>query len=387
MAKSNNGGAFAFIEGSVGSVTFSTSRYNARGIRRQIARQKVTKVKNPNTIAQILQRMKVAPAQRFYNAINNVDSTLLLEHSWESKKYGTTGRLEFMKRALKQDGPYIPKTATRFVPAEYEVSDGSLTAADVRRSPINGRPYVYTSAIIIKDMLLEIAGGDVNAQVTFLSVKVGADGTYIPQIERYQPADFDIAGASLQANSAMEVVNSILQCKAGYVALAVIISKQDASGAWLRSPSKMVVSESLFGNLYSTQRMNQAVASFQASGGNELGSQWYLNLALDQAFQGKLQATPIQINGADYNVVIGYEIEGAYINDTIFKISGTNDHVVILKSGMLDINDAVTADSAGDVIGPSRVDYWTEDYAIQMGLPMSEELVSAMNASDDEPQP
>ena len=94
--------------GSVGAVTY----YVANG--QQIAREKSVEVKNPKSEAQAVQRMKMAPAQKFYDAFMNI-----LDHSWQNAKYGTQSRQKFMSEAMKQNGgPYVVKGTTSFVPTQ-----------------------------------------------------------------------------------------------------------------------------------------------------------------------------------------------------------------------------------------------------------------------------
>ena len=102
--------------GSVGAVTY----YVANG--QQIAREKATEVKNPKSSAQASQRMKMAPAQKMFEALSGI-----VNHSWQGVKYGTASRQKFMSEAMKQNGgPYVVKGTTTFVPGTYLIADGSL---------------------------------------------------------------------------------------------------------------------------------------------------------------------------------------------------------------------------------------------------------------------
>lgn len=386
MAKSKNGGAFQFLRGSIGSVTFSTSTMNVAGVRQQIARQKVTSVNNPNTIAQILQRMKIAPAQRFFAAINNVDATRLLEHSWESLRYGNTGRLEFLRRALKADGPYVPKGATRFVPAEYEISDGSLREVKCDRLSNNGFLVVdVVSAGTPKEFITNAAAGDENAQVTILKVTLRTDGTYQPTIARFIPAEM-ADGAIEDFPLTFDSQSNLFRAGSFDVALAVIVSKKDVSGAWLRSPSKMVVSWALYNSLYSTEAMTSAVSSYQAGGANELGSDWYLNLALGQPFGGSLGTRSVDssaLTGA--KVITGAQGTPNGIEISVFTVNGqAAGQAVVLAEGQCTIVNGVTATTLTDLMDYDYVVQWTPAMASQIGYPMSAALIAALQPEEEE---
>lgn len=395
MAKSKNGGAFQFLHGSIGSVTFSTSTMNIAGVRQQIARQKVTRVNNPNTVAQIMQRMKVSPAQRFFNAINSADATRLLEHSWEKLKYGNTGRLEFLRRALKAEGPYVPKGATRFVPAQYDIADGTLASVPVRAGS-DGKIYVekipasFTSGVSAKETLTAWAGGDADAQVTLVMVTLMSDGTYVPSIERFIPSEMADGAAPAGFPLVYSESANYYGTPAGMVALAVIISKRDASGAWLRSPSQMVVNNQLYASLYSNDAAAAAVASYQYAGLNELGSDWYLNLANGQPFPGRLGLMSVAdaatlLNGAQ--VVNGLETVGSSLVSSIFTVDGTEaGQAIVLADGVLTVLTGATATALAEYITFDNVVKWTAAMANQMGYAQSAALEAALNP-EPEPRP
>ena len=127
MARSKIGGAFGMLRGSIGSVTYSTKKTNS-GKTEQIARQKAQSVTNPNTTAQIMQRMKLGPAQRFFDAFEQVVAKGIISHSFEAIPYGNASRTHFISLAMKEEAAvYVPKGVDFFVPGEYVVSEGSLT--------------------------------------------------------------------------------------------------------------------------------------------------------------------------------------------------------------------------------------------------------------------
>lgn len=325
MGKSKTGGAFGFITKSIGSVTYSTLK-EKNGKRVQILRAKPTDVANPNTVAQILQRMKVKPAGRFYKAFEGI-----LNNAFEGVRYGSESRREFMKLAMSMTGPYIPKGATRFIPAKYPVSRGTVAAiggvqyAEVESisSPLyetkafmfdlNGQGFDNGSDITnLSAYINQLYGRDV--QLTFLAVTVDDNGYYTPSFGRALSAEmafddttndwiFNFGGCSVTSKkgdnanmiefyggaytSNMSQANK-KALAAKVVAAAVIVSYKDGEG-WLRSQSDMVVNDALELNLYGADAQELAVESYQdASSVNNLNSTWYLNLANGQQYPGNL---------------------------------------------------------------------------------------------------
>ena len=130
MAQSNVGGVFGFLRKSVGSIVYSTSTASLSGVKKQVARSKPTSVRNPRTLSQIVQRMKVGPAQLFYAAFEKAAGSVEnnpLSHSWQGIPYGPKSRTKFLQLAMTGDPKaYVPKGINFPVPGIYQVSQGSL---------------------------------------------------------------------------------------------------------------------------------------------------------------------------------------------------------------------------------------------------------------------
>lgn len=326
MGKSKTGGAFGFIKKSIGSVTYSTMK-DKNGKRVQILRAKPTDVTNPNTIAQIIQRMKVKPAARFYKAFEEV-----LNNAFEGIAYGAGSRKEFMHLAMSQTGPYIPKNATRFIPAKYPVSRGSVASPSemqwVQNGDMSSAAFSKTGFTFFIDSVgsWEVESSDPatiaaqaygkDVQLTFLTVVQTADGSFTVGYARVLTAEY--TAENMQANPALAYVNTgnatalfykgvgankidffggtftdgqtagIADAHDKVVAAAVIVSYKDGE-AWLRSNTDMSISPALELNLYGADAQELAVESYQdASAVNNLNSTWYLNLANGQQYPGNL---------------------------------------------------------------------------------------------------
>ena len=286
LANSLIGGAFGFLRKSIGSVTYSTSTASRDGRRKQIARQKATQVKNPNTVAQIMQRMKLAPAQRFYDAYEKVVSKGIMSHSWEGVSYGNASRLEFMSRAMKNDAAvYVPKGYNAFAPGEYEVSAGSLPSLPWRNQLADSAganilisfDAPMTDTQVTKLLALGLQLGD---QVTCLwaiegNGETAPAGTYVAQVARViVGVGNNWEGDTLPEGFLAETGTWLDASRVA--AIAFIVSRGQDSNA-KRSNEKMLLVNS-YTSLISADALNAAIASYESGEAvTSLGSDWYLN--------------------------------------------------------------------------------------------------------------
>lgn len=424
MANSRQGGAFGFLKKSIGSVTYSTIK-DGKGKRIQVARSKPTEVANPNTVAQILQRMKVKPAARFYKAFEEV-----LNNAFEGIAYGAASRRHFMGLAMSQTGPYIPKQATRFIPAKYSVSQGSLPApavyelgaVSVSDSFLVGQNALYCSLSGLAGLARnnsfgkfarDFFGGDV--QVTALFVTQAADGTFETKYGRFLtselPDTFDdtaayiynfgngagvvtycdqvflLAGNNIPATGVDESlnINTYTQLLSAVVAGAIIISKKDGDN-WARTNTACVINEALEINLYGTEAMNAAVESYQsASGANALNSAWYLNLANGQPFMGQLTLlnTTLEFEGEggatiqrDVTIPIGKVVNENGVLQSLIPDDASGNLIVKNNTTYGTMDDPSYGATEGakvkvsdvymQITGANRTYVWKEAYAIQI---------------------
>lgn len=119
MAK---GSAMGLWRGKKGSSVFYKIK-NSNSAQKQGIRERVYEVSNPKSSAQASQRMKMAPAQAFFNAMSDI-----LNRGAQATKYGGLTRQEFMSYALKMTNgfPYVQKGESLIVPGAYRISKGSL---------------------------------------------------------------------------------------------------------------------------------------------------------------------------------------------------------------------------------------------------------------------
>lgn len=285
MATSPIFGAFGPLRKSIGSVTYSTLATARDGKRKQVARQKPTSVRNPNTVAQILQRMKLAPAQRFYDAFEKVVAKGIMSHSWEGVSYGNASRQEFMSRAMKNDAAiYVPKGYNAFAPGEYEVSAGSLPSWNWRNDLGTGETPEADALLDVNTALTDAVvqkllgfGYQLGDQITIIGATEN-NGLYNPFAMRVIIGvgnRFEMSGAVpgelyITTNGVNYDENSKL------AAVAVIVSRGQDSNAKRSSAQMLLLGE--YKNLISADALNAAIASYESGEAvTSLGSDWYLN--------------------------------------------------------------------------------------------------------------
>lgn len=96
---------------------------NSSNAQKQGIRERVYEVSNPQTNAQITQRMKLLPAQRVFGALYDI-----ISRSWQGVEYGTPSRNAFLRMALKKtDGiPFLTREETKIIPGSFQISKGTL---------------------------------------------------------------------------------------------------------------------------------------------------------------------------------------------------------------------------------------------------------------------
>lgn len=394
MAKILVGGVSGMARGSAGNYTFSvTPGYAAAsGKPTQVVREKVGEVANPKTTAQALQRMKLGPASRFYNALEEI-----LSNAYERVDYGLASRRYFMQKAMKQDGPYIPASVDRFIPAEYLVSEGSLPSFDLadRASMISGEGlrllqsvFSTNSGSISLENFCAAVGVDANTQISFIIV-TNDNGIFTPHYLGFNERVL-ISDLTFGAGEQYQVQVGFNGCYAfglnnfeslptdNIVAAAVILSVQDASGKWLRSTQRLQLNDIMYAQLYGADAMAAAIASYgpDASAANSVGSQWYLNLGINQPFNGRITSSRVTVTRADgangpEDLAVGilsdnsYVIFGVYNGSTLTALIGVDRNLEYRVR--TDLNASTLRVSALPPIVA-----WKDSYAVQAGWTLAE---------------
>ena len=290
MAKGN---AFiGVVSGKIGStVGFKISNPADKEV--QGWRPYQSKVNNPRTEPQAIQRLKMAPALNFYRLLAQV-----LDNAWQGQRYGDLSRRYFMSQAMTQSTgiPFIVKGEKRFYPGEYPVAQGSLVRQSVTAiatnllttslvSPgVTGTWGEFSQGLINKNF--GIKDGD---KLTFIFVGTTALGEYLPAYsyvildttntttatDIIASSNLSFAGAA-DAQLQVGVVNAVSDIVAG----AVILSRLDTSAGvkWLRSNSVMFCSDAYKEVMMGTAAYQSAIVSYMNS--DNIQSDWYLNAGI-----------------------------------------------------------------------------------------------------------
>lgn len=384
MARSKQGGAWGFLRGKVGGMSYSIlgADKSGSGKKEQIIRSLPETVKNPQTAGQTMQRMKLAPAQKFYTAFSE-----LLSNAFQGIPYGDASRRYFMALAMRAEGPYVQKGVDRFIPAAYVFSQGSLPSVGIE--PFEGGATVITLAnevaegttTITNAEFAELLGVSESYQLT-IAVVNNVNGvfvpSYIPFDERLQIADLPkgtlaIADGKVTINPAALGLDM-----SAMVACCVVLSVQDASGAWLRSTQEMIISNELRSSLYGPDALENAIYSYQSGNTvNSVNSAWYYNLGLSQAWNGKLITVIMDLNqdglADNKNVVMGIQQIDGRITRTVFATSTNDDGLIIfIEDGKVTTSQVATVSEfkglhqgAGEY---NNIEQWQDSYAAQLNV-------------------
>lgn len=338
MARSKIGGAFGMLRGSIGSVTYSTKKTNS-GKTEQIARQKAQSVTNPNSTAQIMQRMKLGPAQRFFDAFEQVVAKGILSHSFEAIPYGNASRTHFISLAMKEEAAvYVPKGVDFFVPGEYVVSEGSLSPISYFNQLTDEEAAQNNLIVNFNDEPLTSGnietfvdeGYEQGMQLTLIGAKAIAGGKYEPFATRLTMLEGHRVDEPINVqlyDHGVVVVND-----ESIAAIAVIVSKGSQETNDYRSTQKMKFVNG-YDSLKSVDALQAAIDSYlEGYTYNSLNSNWYLNLDNGQAFNGRVELAKCSFEheDSDWKVdnVVGLQVNGNELKVTVFTTDGTADGLV-----------------------------------------------------------
>lgn len=340
MATSNTGGAFGFLRKTIGGVVYSVSTASIKGIKKQVARQKPTSVRNPKTISQIVQRMKVVPSHLFYQAFEKAAGSVEnnpLSHSFQGIPYGNKNKLRFMQLAMKGDPKaYVPKGINFAVPGVYQVSEGSLPSIPWRGISSGAGTSILPALEVGSQMTsnhvaaLTGFGVQVGDQITVLALMENGYGKYdaifgriIVGVNNAWELNDDIPDVGVNADG-LVIDNDSL------AAISFIVSRGTSSSTAKRSTESMYITPN-FQSLMSPEAYDAAVDSYITGVAyNSLNSDWYLNQGSIQAFNGQVYSQQLTLaagEGVDEftgTFLLGRQVQGSGIRNVIFTSDGTS---------------------------------------------------------------
>lgn len=374
MAQSNVGGAFGFLRKSIGSIVYSTSTASLSGEKKQVARSKPTSVRNPRTLSQIVQRMKVGPAQLFYAAFEKAAGSVEnnpLSHSWQGVPYGPKSRTKFLQLAMTGDPKaYVPKGINFPVPGIYQVSEGSLPSLPSGTTDeSNDKLALVGTALDAQNItLLQGAGAQVGDQLTVMAL-VDNNGKYEAKVARV------IVGVGNQwelLNNATGI-NDLALCPNGIsfidaeepvACAAFILSRGTSSATAKRSTAFMTIAPN-YQSLMSPEAYDAAVDSYiTGTSYNSLNSDWYLNQGNAQAFNGEVFLQVLNLAAGEgvaavnAEFVLGRQSNGGSIVYTIFTSDGTSAGTAYaFAANQISTDVAYTAARVAAALGNVNVRY------------------------------
>ena len=348
MGKSLIPGIYGYAKGKVGAVVYSTSTAALDGRRRQIIRLKPESVRNPNTVAQIVQRMKIGPAHLFYAAFAKAggsEENNPLSHSFEGLPYGAKNRTRFMQLAMQGDPKaYVPKGINFPVPGVYQVSEGSLSSLPSNYAE-SGSPLLTIGTALDANAVSNLAdfGVEVGDQITCLAM-LETNGQYRAGIARVIVAqgnnweimnnDSDMEDIQLLDTG----VNAENTASGNVACLAFVVSRGIQSGSAQRSTAFMTISPD-YQSLMSPEAYDAAVDSYLTGTiYNSLNSTWYLNQGNSQAFNGEVFKQFLTLAAGDGvaevsgEFLLGRQLNGSAITYVIFTSDGTNSGTAYMNT-------------------------------------------------------
>ena len=374
MAKSGIPGIYGFARGKVGAVVYSTSNAALSGGRKQIVRIKAENVKNPRTIAQIVQRMKIGPAQLFYAAFEKAAGSVEnnpLSHSWEGTEYGSKSRNRFIQRAMAGDPKaYVPKGIKFPVPGQYQVSEGSLQSLPWRQATGSQSSHLLVPAVGTSEpfdnRMIQTIGGygvEVGDQISVLAL-VESNGQYNPFISRIIVGDGNTWQNSFKENGLVDITTEGYKALDSSVAAFAVIVSRGTSNDAKRSTETMLVTPA-YASLLSPEAYDKAVESYVSGVTyNSLNSTWYLNQGSTQAFNGEVffqSLTLPAIEGVAEETVIallGRQVDGGSVRYVVFTSDGTSAGTIYgRRPGGISTADSWTATRAVQALGAVNVVY------------------------------
>lgn len=242
-------------------------------------------VTNPNTIGQLLQRVKVAPTQNLYRALKSV-----IDRSFQGKKYGNASRLRFLSLAMTQSQhPWLIKGNKEAVPFPTLISEGSLVPITISGITASNDATIANAAITD----LGVDNGNLDGHIGGLSASLIANNTDIQEGDQiaivfcamygqsfvYRVIDFLVDTSSTETFSSIGItalgqgsvlyigLSSALAADEHLVAAAVIQSRKSGD-TWLRSTAKLAINRDYISHYFDISAYGEAISSYLSSDGS-----------------------------------------------------------------------------------------------------------------------
>lgn len=308
MAKGSQNGV---LKGKRGNTVFYKIA-NSNNKEKQGSREYVAEVKNPKTVGQAVQRVRMTPFVRFYSAFKGE----ILDHAFEGIAYGGQSYRHFLKKCFEmQSGfPFAQKGLSVPLPGEYLMSEGSIMplqyAFDEDKHfvcEVLSRDNVtfgeYSQAIITASHGT-VQNGD---QITIATLEGDNINTPWPKVVRFvldttSTAQADTYLSGIGVTISPDGVIGTYTDGWNIFGGTIIVSRPSVSLttnaiSWKRSTQKMAVNYGLpeVAAIFGQPAYEAAVRSYVASASRTVQSDWYLNQGQYQRRNASIPPAPVSV--------------------------------------------------------------------------------------------
>lgn len=332
-------GAIGRVRGSIGNTTYRRiyGKSNESAVY-----DKVLEVANPKTANQILQRAKMAPAQKFYEAFKSV-----LDHSRQGLQAGEITRRAFMSEVMKKEfrrWMYVPKGFEGVVPSAYPISKGNLPsigsaefAEDIPWAKLNAAVFPglkathagqepigdsdIISQVLLEDNINRLQAGD---ELTFLFVVSPADFSSNKNVcmSISLVLDETVGGTVPALFGRDESDNLVVYPQSVYgedttIVAAACIHSRKVGSSWQYSTENMTIEGDYLVSWNDSRAYREMMASYGAAGYNDANSRRVLEQATNQQYNGNIGSGKFI-----YNYGEGKSAEITYLLSTTQVVSG-----------------------------------------------------------------
>lgn len=280
------------MKGSLGNIT---TRKHYASASRVIASQKANVVKNPKSLAQAQQRLKLAPLVKVYSRLHEI-----ICHSFQGLTYGMSNYAAYLKANMNGfEGPYVIKGAKIAVPGALVISKGSLQG--VSCSVAGENPILFSTDIKCGDLVIDSSTtvADIADSVIAANsnIESGDQLTFVGCIHIQNRYDWNFERIVLDTSDTTLLANKeiagLLNCAGGVLTFTpytnlttsepiicggVIVSRYSTSKKiWLRSNCTLDMFE-LSDTYFGATAYHNAVDSYMSKDVPiPTSSSWYLN--------------------------------------------------------------------------------------------------------------
>ena len=348
-------GPLGRVKGSVGNVTYR----RIYGVANASAMyDKVLEVANPKTANQIVQRAKMQPAQKFYEAFKSV-----LNHCLQGRQAGEITRRAWMSMHMQSSfrrSAFVPKGWEGIVASPYVVSKGILPTIGPAIFEDEGLEYdVPTFGLMYNSGSVEVRSADVMSAALLAQnpdrLQVGDELTFMFLVtDDYTGSEAYplVVSLVIDPNTGGEIPLKMGGNQSGsmfaqplamdidtYVCVAAAcIHSRKVGDSWQYSSETMSPLVDYIVEWNNSRAYNNMMASYGAEGYNSTNGRRVLQQATNQAYNGKIVKLSALTSGQDITYLgsVRENIDAAKVADYVvglFTSDGTSGGNLIGADG------------------------------------------------------